>query len=50
MESYTTISVKPKTKRKIKKLKDQETYTEYLDQLIEEIWEESEKELEEEEN
>ena len=42
MESYTTISVKPDIKSKIKALKKQETYSEYLERKIEKEWEESE--------
>lgn len=42
MESYTTISVRPKLKKKIKLLKDQGTYNEYLEEEIEEKWEDSE--------
>jgi len=40
MDSYTTISVKPSIKGKIKLLKGSETYTEYLERVIEEQWEE----------
>lgn len=42
MESYTTISVRPKLKQKIRLLKEDETYNEYLEDLIEEAWKKSE--------
>lgn len=42
MESYTTISVKPRIKAKTKLLKGNDTYTEYLEGKVEEDWEESE--------
>lgn len=42
MKSYSTISIVPETKRKIKLLKGSETYSEFLDDLVEELWEESE--------
>lgn len=48
MESYTTISVQPETKRKIKKLKGDQTYTEYINKVIEKRWDESDLELEDE--
>lgn len=49
MESFTTISVQPETKRKIKKLKGDETYTQYINKVIEKRWEDSSEELEKEE-
>lgn len=49
MESYTTISVRPETKKKIKQLKaGDETYSEYLDDKVEQEWEEREEKEEEE--
>lgn len=41
MESYTTISVRPQLKKKIKKLKEDETYNEYLEKTVNEEWDES---------
>lgn len=42
MESYTTISVRPKLKKKIRLLKEDETYNEYLEEQVEEEWKKSE--------
>ena len=41
MESYTTISVEPEIKAKIKLLKGSETYTEYLEDKVEKDWDDS---------
>lgn len=51
MESYTTISVKPKIKKRLKKLKgSSQTYGEYIDEIMPEDVELDEVEIEEEED
>lgn len=41
MQGYTTISVKPKTKAKVRLLKGSNTYSEYLEKVVEDEWEDS---------